>query len=92
MEVLHLTTTCTLEYLDAKRWEQLITTSMPNLRIFDLYHTYAVDDDDDPLTFHDIINEFDSPFWIEKKWFFKHQHSPEKYLSNGVFYSTNPYR
>ena len=25
-------------YLDAKRWEQLISSYMPNLRIFDINH------------------------------------------------------
>jgi hypothetical protein len=90
VEVLRLTTTYDPKYLDAKRWEQLITSSMPNLRIFDVnFHGYA---SKNQLTFHDLINQFNSSFWIEKQWFFTHQHDCQEDLTSGILYSTDPYR
>ncbi|CAF1285311.1 unnamed protein product, partial [Rotaria sordida] len=38
IEVLRLTTKADESYLDAKQWEQLISSSMPNLRVFDINH------------------------------------------------------
>ncbi|CAF3962360.1 unnamed protein product [Rotaria sp. Silwood1] len=38
IEVLRITTRMDQSYLDAKRWEQLILSSMPNLLVFDFKH------------------------------------------------------
>jgi len=90
VEVLRLTISYDAEYLVAKRWEQLISSYMPHLRIFDInHHGYAPDNQ---LTFHDLINQFNSSFWIEKQWFFTHQHDWKKDLNSGILYSTDPYR
>jgi hypothetical protein len=91
VEVLRLTTRYDKAYLDAKRWEQLIKSYMPNLRIFDINHHDSVLDNN-PLTYHDLINQFNSSFWIEKQWFFTHQHDWQERFDSGIFYSTNPYR
>ncbi|CAF3255590.1 unnamed protein product, partial [Rotaria sp. Silwood2] len=92
IEVLHITTRMDQSYLDAKRWEQLIVSYMPNLRVFDFNndnHVFL----DNPATYHDILNQFTSQFWIEKQWFFTHQHNWQgKQIESGIFYSTNPYR
>ncbi len=75
-EVLRLTTTMDESYLDAKRWEQLILSSMPNLSVFDFNHdNHLVLDNSAP--YHDILKQFTSQFWIEKQWFFTHQHNWE---------------
>jgi len=90
VQVLRLTTTFEPEYLDAKRWEQLISSYMPNLRIFDINHCgYGPHN---RLTFHDLINQFNSSFWIEKQWVFTHHHDWHEDLNHGIFYSTDPYR
>jgi hypothetical protein len=90
VEVLRLTTEFDQAYLDANRWEQLILSSMPNLRIFDINHDGLIRNN--LLTYHDFINEFNSSFWIEKQWFFTHQHDWWESLDAGVFHSTDPYR
>jgi hypothetical protein len=91
LEVFRLTTKrCESEYLNAKQWEQLISSYLPNLRIFDINHDHDITDDQ--LSFHDLINQFNSSFWIEKQWFFIHQHAWLGNLDNGEFYSTNSYR
>jgi hypothetical protein len=40
IEVLRLNTSYDQAYLDAKRWEDLILSSIPNLRIFDINHDH----------------------------------------------------
>jgi hypothetical protein len=90
IEVLRLTTTYDSEYINAKRWEQLISSYMPNLRVYDVNHPgYG---GDNQLTFHDLINQYNSSFWIDKQWFFTHQHDWHEHLNSGIFHSTDPYR
>jgi hypothetical protein len=88
VEVLRLTTKHDPAYLDAKRWENLITSYMPNLCIFDLFHIGFLN----RSTYHDLTDQFNSSFWVEKKWFFSHQHNSIGRANAGVFYSTQPYR
>ena len=92
IEVLHITTRSDQSYLDAQRWEQLILSSMPNLRVFNFNnhnHLEMVN----PETYHDIVKQFTSRFWIERQWFFTHQHKWQGTdIESGIFYSTNPYR
>jgi hypothetical protein len=90
VEVLRLTTKVDSTYLDAKKWEQLIVSYMPNLRIFDINHEGS--QQINQVTYHDLINQFNSSFYIEKKWFFTHQHYWQETIKSGIFYSTNPYR
>jgi hypothetical protein len=90
IEVLRITTRYDPAFLDAKRWEQLILSSMPNLRIFDINHDGLVRNNS--LTYHDLISQFNSSFWIDKQWFFIHQHDWQERLDSGIFYSTDPYR
>ncbi|CAF0916788.1 unnamed protein product [Rotaria sordida] len=77
-------------YLNAKQWEDLILSSMPYLRIFDINHEGSIRNN--KLTYHDIIDRFNSSFWLEKEWYFSHQHNWSHSLDSGIFYSTNPYR
>ncbi|CAF3954073.1 unnamed protein product, partial [Rotaria sordida] len=90
VEVLRLTTKADSTYLDAKKWEQLIVSYMPNPRIFDINHEGS--QQINQVTYHDLINQFNSSFYIEKKWFFTHQHYWQETIKSGIFYSTNPYR
>lgn len=91
VEVLHLTTKRnTFECLDAKRWERLISTYMPNLRIYDVnYYGFGLPNQS---TFHELVNQFKSSFWIKKHWFITHQHNEREDLNHGMLYSTDPYR
>jgi hypothetical protein len=90
VEVLRLTTRYDKEYLNAQQWKQLIESYMPNLRIFDINHDSSVKNHS--LSYHDLINAFDSPFWIQRGWFFTHQHTWRTSLDGGMFHSTDPYR
>ncbi|CAF3840774.1 unnamed protein product [Rotaria sp. Silwood1] len=90
VEILRLTTQFYQTYLNAKRWQKVIQTYMPNLRIFDIHHEDSIQDNH--ILYHNLMEEFNSLFWIERQWFFTHQHDWQQRLDSGIFYSTNPYR
>ncbi|CAF1373208.1 unnamed protein product [Adineta ricciae] len=91
VQVLHLRTPADLSYLNANRWESLIPSYMPHLRIFDLQQHIFTN------TIHGTIylplmEKFQSAFWLERQWFFAY-HSKEVENSCEIYiYSTNPYR
>ncbi|CAF1414823.1 unnamed protein product [Rotaria sordida] len=91
VNVLQLTTKrYSFECLNAKSWEQLISIYMPNLRVYDVnYYGCGLPNQE---TFHELVNQFNSSFWISKQWFFTHQHDWQENLNKGILYSTNPYR
>ncbi|CAF0980559.1 unnamed protein product [Rotaria sordida] len=86
VEILHLTMNSDEKYLNAKLWQQLIISYMPYLRIFDMKYQGSIGNK------YDIIKQFSSSFWIEKKWFFTHEHDWKSTMDRGVFYSSIPYR
>ncbi|CAF1494614.1 unnamed protein product [Adineta steineri] len=75
---------------NAYQWQQLILHHMPRLRtfLFD-YHGSLSKDADGNNRCRTLLDEFSSPFWIERQWFFAHSHyhrfSQEACLA---FYST----
>ncbi|CAF4940100.1 unnamed protein product [Rotaria sp. Silwood1] len=82
-----------LEYLNANRWEQLISTHMPNLYIFDFEHQYRTwGYFNDRQTYEAQINMFNSLFWIKRQWFFEHQYCQIRNSTYAIFYSTNSYK
>ncbi|CAF3709690.1 unnamed protein product [Rotaria socialis] len=90
VQMLRLTTGYNEKCLNGKRWQQLIMSYMPYLRIFDINHQDYIEKKN--FTYHHIINQFNSSFWTEKKWFFTHQHDQKKQSTSGILYSTAPYR
>ena len=93
VEVLHLSTSFSHEYLDADRWQRLISCSMPQLRVFDLQHQDNVRTSDEALlTSARLKHTFTSSFWLEHQWYFTHQIFLQQGLYQVIFYSTNPYR
>jgi hypothetical protein len=92
-EVLRFTTgyVADREYMDANKWEQLIISHIPNLHIFDI-QLDVLEENDDRLRIQTQINQFTSPFWMERQWFFAHRCYQTKYGHRTSFFSTNPYR
>ncbi|CAF3926627.1 unnamed protein product [Rotaria sp. Silwood1] len=91
VQILQLTTNrYSFECLNAKKWEQLISIHMPNLRVYNVnYHGFGLPNQE---TFHELVDQFNSSFWISKQWFFTHQHDWQENFNYGIFYSTDPYR
>jgi hypothetical protein len=81
------------EYLNANRWERLISTYLPNLRIFDFQQHYPVLNHSEYQEVCDILaNNFNSSFWIKRQWFFEYRYCRRQHNNTIIFYSTNPYR
>ncbi|CAF1563307.1 unnamed protein product, partial [Adineta steineri] len=81
------------EYIDADRWERLISTHMLNLRIFDFQYTCdGLDPDYKHPEFETLVNKFNSKFWIEHQWFFNWHYRETTLSTYANFYSRNPYR
>jgi len=94
IEVLHLTFTDEMDpdYINANKWEQLITSHIPHLRIFDIQCKYVSSNLDCPLGIVDQINQFTSSFWMTRQWFFSHHFYYHGFARHTLLYSTNPYR
>ncbi|CAF1183921.1 unnamed protein product, partial [Rotaria sordida] len=89
LEVLHLTTHDPT-YLASKQWEELISSSMLNLRIFDIYYRNIVQRND--FIYIPLIYQFDSSFWTQRQWFFARAHYENNFSNYVILYSRNPYR
>ena len=79
-------------YLDADRWKSVILTHISKLRVFDYLFDHPQCTADDVQRMQPNINQFTSPFWTERQWFFTH-HIYQQWSGNRVmFYSINLYR
>ena len=69
IEVLYLTIpNCTdRAFMNANKWEQLITFHLPQLRIFNLQCGFNAG------KMSDLVNEFTTPFWTTRQWSFSYQ-------------------
>ena len=66
---------------------------MPYLRIFDFqFQSEICDNDTKSMEYDKLIEQFNSEFWSERKWFFAYQNRLGSYGHFKVFYSIRPYR
>ncbi|CAF1326299.1 unnamed protein product [Adineta steineri] len=85
-------------YGNANKWEQLILSHMPNLRIFDIqYDNFSYNITTDNHNGNQVISNttsdnFTSSFWIKRQSFFTQQYFQEQNRNRTIFYSTDPYR
>ncbi|CAF3438357.1 unnamed protein product [Rotaria sp. Silwood2] len=93
LQVLHISTNNDNEYLNAKRWKAVILSYMPQLRIFDIQHkNFSFNHGINKITCQTLMNQFNTSFWTERKWFFTHQYNGFEHSSCSIFYSIQPYR
>ena len=79
-------------YTDANKWEQLIASYLPKLRIFDIQCDFSIYTDNFLLNMEEQLNRFLTPFWITRQWFFAYRSSSNNNGKHVLFYSTNFYR
>ncbi|UJR11623.1 hypothetical protein I4U23_015804 [Adineta vaga] len=87
LQILKIVTFNDSSYLNANRWEQLISTNMLLLRKFYFeYHEYY--DENYMLTSnHRLTNQFTCQFWLQRQWIFD-----IRFANLEIIYSVNPYR
>ncbi|CAF1392396.1 unnamed protein product [Rotaria magnacalcarata] len=92
LQVLRISTSNDIEYLNATRWEKVISSYMSQLRVFDIEHEHVLKNGTDINLYQNLTNQFTTSFWTKRKWFFGHQHSCLGHSNHVIFYSTHSYR
>ncbi|CAF0764123.1 unnamed protein product [Adineta steineri] len=95
LEFLRISITHKTALSNAYQWQQLILRHMPRLRTFLFeYHGSLTKYANGNNRCRALLDEFSSPFWIERQWFFAHSHchclSQEQVCL--AFYSTQMHR
>jgi hypothetical protein len=94
IQVLYFSIENEKEYLDAHRWEQLILSHLPRLRIFDINISYILTQTEKIVDYITMVEQFNSSFWFERHCFFEHhvinRNNSTEYKI--ILFSTNPYR
>ena len=79
------------EYINADRWEKLISTYLSKLRVFDFQYICGMFyNTTDQKAYETATDKFNSIFWTEHQWFFEYQYHPQ--FRQMIFYSRNPSR
>ncbi|CAF4970092.1 unnamed protein product [Rotaria sp. Silwood1] len=92
IQVLHISNYSSAAYLNANRWQRLILSHIPHLRIFNILISYTLNWAENIVDFITMINKFNSLFWFKRQWFFEYYVDKKRDQNFLSFYSTNPYR
>ncbi|UJR19961.1 hypothetical protein I4U23_023093 [Adineta vaga] len=80
----------TIDYLDANRWENLISTYISSLRFFNFRHVhYEMYQRINRPNYQALIDKFNSSFWMKHQWFFAYQFNSSGNVA--IFFSKNSY-
>ena len=80
-------------YGNAPRWQQFISTSMPNLLTFDFQcQNCSYGQAINRQVYENEISKFNTLFWLERRWFFGCQYYKRKNCYNALLCSINPYK
>lgn len=80
------------DYADANKWEEVITSYLPNLRIFDIQYDFYMPSDVPFPSMAEQLDQFITPFWLARQWFFAYRFYCMKYGDHVLFYSTKSHR
>lgn len=92
IQVFRISTNFDREYLNANRWERIISSSIPDLRIFDIQHLVYIRDENLEQIYNEQIKNFSSSFWKERGWYFQQQNCEENIPKYSLFFSIRPYK
>ena len=87
LQVLKLCTVNCPSYLDADRWERLISQNMPQLRNFYFKYHESFNNNYQLTTHHQLLNRFTWSFWTDRQWIFG-----VIFDHREINYSIQPYR
>lgn len=84
VEVFRIGSTVDSAYIDAIRWETLILQYIPHLRILDCEYWEYNTDGSTQKSYHTKFNDFQSPFWKQRKWFLELKSRRSLYLPDQI--------
>jgi len=92
LRILCINTFQDVAYLDATRWERVISQQMPYLRIFKFeYHEWHYQSIE-LTSYHNLLNQFTSLFWINRGWFFEIKADIDYWPPIEIIYAIRPDR
>lgn len=91
LESYHLTCSRDVSYLNANQWETFISKTLPRLRVFNFKYEELIDGDQDMTLFHQMIVQFYSEFWLNRKWSFKVYVEQDDFVEDTMVYAVSPY-
>ncbi|CAF1448836.1 unnamed protein product [Adineta steineri] len=89
LQVLHITSCGDTTYLDADRWQRLISQYLLNLRILEFKYEEFIDDDLEVTLYHERLDRFYSSFWTKRKWYFRLHIDTGYLLDDLIVYSVS---
>jgi hypothetical protein len=92
LQVLRVTGTNDVTYLDADQWERMISQDLLHLRIFELRYEESIDDDMEVTPYHERIHLFNSSFWMKRKCCFRLYIDTNFSMDNILVYSVSSCR
>jgi len=92
LQLLRITSTIDVTYLDADQWERIISRHLLHLRVFELRFEETIDDDMEVTLYHERIHLFNSSFWIKRKRFFRLYIDTNFWMQNILVYSVSSCR
>ncbi|CAF0737899.1 unnamed protein product [Rotaria sordida] len=92
LEVLRIQTFKDVNYLDADRWERIISHYLLHLNIFEFKYEELIDEELESTVYHERLNEFNSLFWIKRQWLFRIYIDTNYWDDNVIIYSISSHR
>ena len=71
LRYLCMTTSHDISYLDANRWERLISQYLSPLRVLKFTYDEYFYQKIELASYHDLLNQFTTPFWLIQGWLFR---------------------
>jgi hypothetical protein len=92
LQVLRVNSFRDAAYLDADRWERIISQHLLHLRIFEFKYEETIDEDLVTTLYHEQINRFNSSFWMKRKWLCRIYIGTDFWMDDIIVYYIFPYR
>jgi hypothetical protein len=92
LRVLHLNETLDIAYLDADRWERLISKYMPYLRSFQFEYSDRANVRIEHQRYHSLLHRFTSSFWVDRGWILNIRTDLTHWPPIEIIYSIQTYR
>jgi hypothetical protein len=92
LRIMRIKTNSDVEYLDADRWERLISQHIPYLHTFDFCHHEWTRVPLNITEHHRLLHRFTSSFWIERQWILHLESDLDQMGNNTIIYSISSYK